>query len=109
MDSTAKTHVIWFALLAAAALLYGLVQHRPLHEAATLCRDSVATKAEYSIVTVGPSLDALRAELERKGDEGWEVAAPVVNNGTTFSLSFNRESKQAPTTSYVPTDSSHCG
>ena len=38
MDSTAKTLVFWFALLVAAVLLYGLVQHRPLHAAATLNR-----------------------------------------------------------------------
>jgi hypothetical protein len=93
MDSTAKTIVFWFALLVTAALLYGLVQHRPLHAAATPNRVSVAKKVEYSIAPVGPSSDALRAVLETKGNEGWELAAPVVNNGTTTALIFKRERK----------------
>jgi len=42
---------------------------------------------------VGSSADDLRALLETKGNEGWELAAPVVNNRTTTSLIFKRQKK----------------
>jgi hypothetical protein len=92
MNTTAKTVVFWITLLVTATLLYGMVQHRPLHAAATPNRVSVA-KNEYSIAPVEPSMDALRPVLEAKGNEGWELAAPVVNNGTTTALIFKREKK----------------
>jgi hypothetical protein len=53
----------------------------------------VAKKVEYSIAHVDPSPDALRAVLENKGNEGWELAAPVVSNGTTTALIFKRDRK----------------
>jgi hypothetical protein len=93
MDTTAKTLVFWFALLVTAALLYAIVQHRQLHAAATPNRVSVAKKVEYSIAPVELSADALGAVLESKGNEGWELAAPVVNNGTTTALIFKRDRK----------------
>jgi hypothetical protein len=92
MDTTAKTLVFWIAFLATAILLYGIVQHRTLH-AVTTHPISTARRLDYSIVPVGPSADDLRSVLESKGNERWELAAPVVNNGTTTALIFKRERK----------------
>jgi hypothetical protein len=91
MDTTAKTLLFWLALLVIAALLYGIVQRRPLHAAATPNRVSVVKKVEYSVVPIAASSDALSADLESKGNEGWELAAPVVKNGTTAALIFKRD------------------
>ena len=93
MNTTAKTIVFWIALLVTAALLYGFVQHRPLEAAAMPNRISVTKKVEYAVAPVGASSDELRAALESKGNEGWELAAPLVNNGTTTALIFKREKR----------------
>jgi hypothetical protein len=31
--------------------------------------------------------------LEVEGNEGWEIASPVISNGTTTALIFKREKK----------------
>jgi hypothetical protein len=94
MNSTAKTVVFWFALLLAAVFLYAVVQQRASSMQA-VPRPTISTlkKVEYSIIPLGPSADDLRAVLESKGNEGWELAAPVVKNGTTTELIFKREKK----------------
>jgi hypothetical protein len=73
MNKTARTIVFWIALLVVANSLYGVVQHRPLHAAATPNNASVTKKVEYAIEPVGPSSDALHAVLESKGNDGWEL------------------------------------
>jgi hypothetical protein len=93
LDTTAKKLVFWSALLLSALELYWLVQRHSTSDAATNHAISTARKVEYSIVPVGPFADDLRAMLESKGNEGWELAAPVVSNGTTTALIFERERK----------------
>jgi hypothetical protein len=94
MNSTAKTVVFWIALLAVSVFLYAVVQHRTSSlQAVPRPQTTVTKKIEYSITPVGPSTDELRSVLERKGNEGWELAAPVVNNGTTTELIFKRQKK----------------
>jgi hypothetical protein len=92
MNSTAKTIVFWIALLVASVFLIETVQHRPPSLQA-VPRPSSQKKVEYSIIPVEPSVEALRSLLETKGNEGWEVAAPVVGNGTTVELILKREKK----------------
>jgi hypothetical protein len=86
--------VFWIALLVASVFLYETVQHRTSSLQAVPRPSITATKkVEYSIIPVGVSADDLRALLESKGTEGWELAAPVVKNGTTTELIFKRQKK----------------
>ena len=94
MNSTAKTVVFWIALLVASIFLYETVQHRTSSlQAVPRPPITVTKKVEYSIIPVGPSADDLRSVLERKGNEGWELAAPLVKNGATTELIFKRQKK----------------
>jgi hypothetical protein len=91
MNTTTKTIVFWLALLVTVTLSYGMLPHRTLQAITT--PPSAAKKVDYSIVALEPSSGDLRAVLETRGNEGWELAAPVVNNGTTTALIFKREKK----------------
>jgi hypothetical protein len=93
MTSTGKTIVFWIGLLVAAVFLYATVQRTSSLQAVSRRPITPANKIEYSIIPVGPSADDLRAVLENRGNEGWELAAPVVNNGTTTELIFQRLKK----------------
>jgi hypothetical protein len=78
----------------ASVFLYETVQHRTSSvQAVPRPPIAVTNNIEYSIIPVGPSVDDLRSVLESKGNEGSELAAPVVNNGTTTSLIFKRQKK----------------
>ena len=90
MNSTAKTVLFWIALLMFAVFLYEIVQRTSSLQAVPRAPIAVTKKVEYSIIPVGSSADDLRAVLDSKGNEGWELAAPVVKNGTTTELIFKR-------------------
>jgi len=92
MNSTRKTIVFWVALLIVAVLLYSAVQRNAASLQATSHPAPPQRKIEYSITPVVPSTD-LRAVLEMRGNEGWDLVAPVVSNGTTTALIFRREKK----------------
>jgi len=92
MNSTRKTIVFWILLFFAAVLLYSVVQRDRASLHATTHPAPPQKKIEYSITPVVPSTD-LRATLEMRGNEGWDLAAPVVSNGTTTALIFKREKK----------------
>jgi hypothetical protein len=94
MKSSTKTVVFWIGLLVASVFLYEMVQHRASSlQAVPRPQITVTKKVEYSIIPVGTSADDLRALLENKGNEGWELAAPVVKNGTTTELIFKRQKR----------------
>ena len=93
MNSTAKTIVFWIALLVTAVLLDQIVLHRTSSLQAVPRPPIHVTKVEYSVIPMAPSADDLRAVLESRGNDGWELAAPVVNNGTTTALIFKRDRK----------------
>jgi hypothetical protein len=92
MGSTAKAIVFWILILATAVVLYSAIQRTtsrgsaPPHEAGT-------NGTEYLVAPVGPSVDEVRAVLESHAKAGWELSAPVTNNGTTTALIFKRPSK----------------
>ena len=92
MTTKNKTIVFWIALFIAAVLLYSAAQHSASSLHATAHPAPPQKKMEYSIIPVVPSTD-LRAVLETEGSQGWDLAAPVVNNGTTTALIFKRERK----------------
>jgi hypothetical protein len=73
--------VLLYSILPRTASLHATTHPAPLQK-----------KIEYSITPVMPSTD-LRAMLEMRGNEGWDLVAPVVNNGTTTALIFKREKK----------------
>ena len=93
MSSTAKAIVSYIACLVIAVFLYQIISRTHAAGAVPPNRVAVTKSVEYSIAPVGPSADDLRAVLVSKGNEGWELAAPVVNNGTTTALIFKREKK----------------
>ena len=92
MNTTRKTIVFWVALFIVAVLLYSAVQRDAASLHAAIHQAPPQKKIEYSITPVVPSTD-LRAMLEMRGNEGWDLAAPVVSNGTTTALIFKRERK----------------
>jgi hypothetical protein len=93
MKSSTKTVVFWIASLVTAVLLYRIVQHTSSLQAVPRAPITVTKKVEYSIIPLGTSADDVRAVLESKGSEGWELAAPVVKHGTTTELIFKRQKK----------------
>ena len=93
MNTAKKTVVFWISFLVIVLVLYQVISRTSSAGAVPPNRIIVAKKVEYSIAPVGISPDSLRAVLESKGNEGWELAAPVVNNGTTTALIFKLEGK----------------
>jgi hypothetical protein len=93
MTSTAKTIVSYIACLVIAVFLYQIISRTHAAAAVPPNRVAVTKKVEYSIAPLRPFADDLRAVLESKGNEGWELVAPVVSNGTTTALIFKRERK----------------
>jgi hypothetical protein len=91
-NSTAKTILLWILILATAVLLYQVVL-RTSSTAAMRSRVSAESHTEYLVAPVGPSVDDVRAALESRANAGWELTAPVTNNGTTTALIFKRQKK----------------
>jgi len=90
-NSTAKTILFWILILATAVLLYQVVQRTSV--AAVRSQVSAPNHIEYLVAPVGPSVDDVRAALESRANAGWELSAPVMNNGTTTALIFKRQRK----------------
>jgi hypothetical protein len=93
MNTAKKTVVFWISLLVFTVIVYQTISRTRASGAVLPDRIIVTKKVEYSIAPVGVFTDDLRAVLASKGNEGWELAAPVVNNGTTTALIFKRERK----------------
>jgi hypothetical protein len=92
MSSKTKTITFWFAVLLAGVLLFQIAR-RTSSVGAVPPRVSAPQQTEYSVIPVGPSLDDVRKALESHTSEGWDLAAPVMNNGTTTALIFKRKKK----------------
>jgi hypothetical protein len=86
---TAKTIVITSFVI--AVFLYQIVSRTHAAGAVPPNRVVVTKSVEYSIAPVGGSADALRAVLDLKGNEGWELAAP----GRRRSFSNGRKNRCA--------------
>ena len=93
MNTAKKTVVFWISFFVIVMVVYQLISRTSSAGAVTPNRTIVAKKVEYSIAPVSPFTDDLHAVLESKGNEGWELAAPVENNGTTTALIFKRDRK----------------
>ena len=93
MNTAKKTVVFWISFLVIVMVVYQVISRTSSAGAVAPDRSIVTKKVEYSIAPVGPFTDDLRAVLESKGSEGWELAAPLVNDGTTTALIFKRERK----------------
>lgn len=88
MNMAGRIVVFWGSMLIVAVVVYSTAPslHALAHPAPPY------KQIEYSITPVLPSTD-VRAMLEIRGNEGWDLAAPVVSNGATTALIFKRERK----------------
>jgi hypothetical protein len=91
LNSTAKTLLFWILILVTSVLLYSLVQQTG--RASSAPKAVRATNIQYQVVPVKAAVPDIRLALETASNNGWELVAPVVENGTTTALIFKYEKK----------------